>query len=450
MNYTVFSDHLIGQSHVKMKMGCEDYSAHYFDEQGRYAIAVICDGHSDPRCFRSAAGARFGCETAVKVLSRFFDAYYQDDEGMRLDRFNAMESAALNRLKAAFVMEWERSVRDDLERNPITEENLKPLDIPQYRSAMKLYQSGKALNNVYGATLVCAAICTEFHLAMQIGDGIVVRLEGNGKYNTPLPDDDKNEMEGPASMCDGDLLTREKAFRTAVNYYPPQAMFVTSDGIGDMPMSVVLREHLYQVHRGMKTNVDEAATNADGAADLGFTELNEKNTEFLRSFVDYYTRQGVEDDCCLAGFFDNAQEVSEVFLESKELDKLYHDLDTGIAEEERSYDESMIKLQNARKNNFQQQEQYRNRLRILGAEIENLRRQLGISADEPQSGMDDSKNVGDTGDGKTPQNVQVGQVMSYGVSVTIDIDTPKPENQSLDGEQGAKAENDGADDMNVH
>ena len=68
-------------------------------------------------------------------------------------------------------------------------------------------------------------------------------------YTVPLPEDDKEEMEGPASLCDTDLLSREKAFRLEIFQGLPQAMFVTSDGIGDTPLSINLRENLCLFHR---------------------------------------------------------------------------------------------------------------------------------------------------------------------------------------------------------
>lgn len=368
MNYTVFSAHTIGKSHIRAGMGCEDYSGHYKDPEGRYMIAVICDGHSDPKCFRSARGARMGCEAALEVLKNLFENYQEDGEPEALSRFLDRKSEVSARIRAGILQEWNQKVAEDLKEEPITQAEYDALDTPQYRPAMKYYQEGKGLNNIYGATLIAAAACADFHLVLQIGDGIAVRLEGEGVYSAPLPEDDKEEMEGPASLCDTDLLSREKAFRLEIFPGIPQAMFVTSDGIGDMPLSVPLRENLCLFQRELLERRGEQTE--------GILELNEEQGKWLEDFISYYSRQGLEDDCCLGGFFDSAAAVEEVALSSEELDKLRRDLEQDRKEKEERYLDTKDKLQTALKENQDKIQKLCQQIDSLRQKTEKLEKQL--------------------------------------------------------------------------
>ena len=379
MNYTVFSDHIIGQSHVRMGAGCEDYSVHYCDEQGRYAIAAVCDGHSDPKCFRSAAGAELGCKTAVRVLRNLFDAYWEENETEdAMTSLFSRKEQVIDRLRAAFLAEWNRAVEEDLQRNPITEEEYQPLDCPQYRSAMKLYRAGQARNNIYGATLLAVAVCEHFHVVMHIGDGVVVRLDGEGVYSTPLPEDDRNEMEGPASMCDSDLLSRNLAFRVEFFPFLPQALFVTSDGVGDMPLSVLLRENLCTVQRTLM----ESEPDADKLPPLA--ELNDAQQNYLHTFLEHYAQQGLEDDCCLSGFFHSTQPVADVRLTRYELDELYRELNERIHEEEQQYLQTKERIEQAHRSNQARIQALETQIAQLQEQIARLEEQLGLQREDEE------------------------------------------------------------------
>ena len=89
MNHLVFSDYTIGQSHIKEGMNCEDHAEHYMDPKGRYEIMAVCDGHSDPKCFRSAKGAELGCAAVVEILKNLFEEYFSEDAPDALERFFA-------------------------------------------------------------------------------------------------------------------------------------------------------------------------------------------------------------------------------------------------------------------------------------------------------------------------------------------------------------------------
>ncbi len=372
LNYTVFSDHVIGQSHVRLGMDCEDFSVHFSDPCGRYGIAAICDGHGDPRCFRASTGARFGCETIVDILNRFFALYYEEDSEDRFRNLIQNKPFVMKRIKTAFVSAWNARVNQDLAEAPIREEELAPLDTPEYRSAMQQYREGKLRSNIYGATLLAVAICDDFHIAMHIGDGIVVRLEGNGIYTTPLLEDDRPEISGPASMCDNDLLTRELAFRMDIYPYKPQGMFVTSDGIGDMPLSHFLKYDLYVIQRHL---MERAAGSFEQP---GLYELNEEQSKALHALIEFKTKIGVEDDCCLGGFYDNLAALSNFKVSKTERDTLVGELEESRKKEEASFAASIQHLKPIKENLEYQLATYDKKLKALQAQLQEIERSLGI------------------------------------------------------------------------
>ena len=85
-------------------------------------IAVICDGHSDPKCFRSARGARMGCEAAVRILKNLFENYLEDSGPEALQRFLDRKGEISARVRAGILQEWNQKVSEDLKANPITKE----------------------------------------------------------------------------------------------------------------------------------------------------------------------------------------------------------------------------------------------------------------------------------------------------------------------------------------
>ena len=362
MNYTVFSGYTIGQSHVKADMGCEDFADHYVDPEGRYVISVICDGHSDPKCFRSAKGAGLGCNAAIKILKNLFEVYCEERKEDAPERFFSKKEETMTRLKADILQEWNRTVREDLQRNPIEEEEYASLDTPQYRDAMRYYQSGKGLNNIYGATLLAAAACEDFHLALQIGDGIVVRLEGDGIYTVPLEDDDKNEIEGPASLCDFDLLSRKKGFRMDIFPGRPQAMFAVSDGVGDTPITAGLKETFFLFHKGL-------AEHGDVEVQEGVLGLNAEQQKWPNEFLSYYSKRGAQDDCSLSGFADLTLPVAEVRLSQEEIDRMYRELEKERQRRTERYEEIRNRLLAAQKKN-------ENEIGDLQMQIEELKRNI--------------------------------------------------------------------------
>ena len=224
MKYRAFGDFRKGYAHVKNGSGVEDYASSYNDPEGRFHVGVICDGHSDKNCFRSGKGARFGCESAIEILKRFFELYLSQTIEAR-----TLPDGFENRLKKSLKLCWDKKVYNDIIENPLKEEDLAPLT----DRVRKIYEAGNGLLNIYGATFLAIGICEDFFIALHIGDGAILCIDEDGTYYSPVPHDAKSETGAPASLCDSDLFSRENAFRVGVLKKLPQLATVSSDGIED-------------------------------------------------------------------------------------------------------------------------------------------------------------------------------------------------------------------------
>lgn len=298
MEFRAFADYEKGYSHTKNGTDCEDYSKYHTAPDGRYFICAVCDGHSDNNCFRSAKGARFGCEVAIEVLSRFFELIYAEGiDNVIIDRL------AEERLKKSIKQSWDQKVRDDLRANPIQEDELGLLS----DRVRNYYLSGKGLLNIYGATFLAIGISKEYCITLHIGDGVMLLINEDGTYFDPLEDDEKSEMGSPASLCDTDLFSREHAFRSKISNTVPVAGVVSSDGIGDCMDQYQFMESIHGLFAKFET------LEADGGSQQ---MLNDEQQGYLNSLVDYYTKKGngVEDDCSLAGIYSYNRAVPKVKL----------------------------------------------------------------------------------------------------------------------------------------
>lgn len=298
MELRAFADYKKGYSHTKNGTSCEDYAQYYVDPSGRYFICAVCDGHSDNNCFRSAEGARFGCESAIEVLSRFFDLVYEEGIGNVI-----LDCLAEDRLKKSIKQSWDQKVRDDLKVNPIRDEELGLLS----DRVRNYYLSGKGLLNIYGATFLAVAISEEYCITLHIGDGVMLLVNKDGTYFDPLEADEKSEMGSPASLCDSDLFSREHAFRSKISNAVPIAAVVSSDGIGDCMDQYQFMESIH----GLLTKFGSLEA-GDGLRQI----INEEQQGYLNSLVEYYTKKGngVEDDCSLAGIYMYNRAIPEVKL----------------------------------------------------------------------------------------------------------------------------------------
>lgn len=308
MRYRTYGNYTRGYSHEKRGAGAEDYASFFADPEGRYQIAVICDGHSDKNCFRSARGARYGCESAVEQLSKFFDLYCrQTGEG------RVLPEGTVERLKKSIKICWDRKVADDLQKEPMTSEELEPLS----ERVRNIYLEGKSLSSIYGTTFLAVAVCDDFFLALHIGDGIILAADAEGVFYRPLPEDPKGETGSPASLCDTDLFARENAFRAILTKKIPLIATVSSDGIEDCMDEMTYKRLTESFFRVLSEKEQPGQL---------WAEPNEEQKKYWQQLLEYYAKKGngAEDDCSLAAIWDPEQAVPALKLTAGEVVSLWN------------------------------------------------------------------------------------------------------------------------------
>ena len=370
-----FSDYERGFSHVRYEKNCEDYAQKYAgietenpDPKKYYWLAAACDGHSDKNCFRSDAGAKFGCESAIKILSNFFRQYLDQPPEER-DIIQKPDKY-LPRIKRALLQEWNRRIIRDIRENPLKPDELNGAS----ENARNYYQNQKLLNNIYGATFLAVGVCDEFFLALHIGDGAVLALYDDGLCKSPLPPDPKSETGSPASLCDRDLLTRPDAFRCVVDGKIPVAAVVSSDGIEDSLESVAFREEMRGILDTLFQNDPAAGAGSDPNPNpdeaLSNPELTEEQSETLQDKVRYYTQRGngAEDDCSLAGFYRvDIPEIPELQFPRDEIHAMLARLEQQKQASAREYEDREQSMRETVR-------RYEERLREERAKVQNLER----------------------------------------------------------------------------
>lgn len=310
MKYRAFGDFRKGYAHVKNGSGVEDYAGSYNDPEGRFHIGVICDGHSDKNCFRSGKGARFGCESAIEILKRFFKLYLSQNIETR-----TLPDSFENRLKKSLKLCWDKKVYNDIKENPLKEEELAPLT----DRVRKIYEAGNGLLNIYGATFLAIGICEDFFIALHIGDGVILCIDADGSYYSPVPQDAKSETGAPASLCDADLFSRDNAFRVGILKKLPQLATVSSDGLEDCMDAVEYKRFICSLFKKIEIEEEENQLSH---------ELNEKQKKYFASCLEYYADKGhgAEDDCSLAAIYDLTQTVPEIRIPNEEAIKLWNQM----------------------------------------------------------------------------------------------------------------------------
>lgn len=243
--------HHIGISHINSGYSCEDYSASYSDDQ--VSIIVISDGHGDKNCFRSAKGAAFACETAIRMCQRFVSITNHIDDINQCDFENLIVS-----LESDIADAWKETVLSHAAENPFSDKEMSEVS----EQVLKLYKNGQKIEKAYGCTLILSMCTLHYWLSIQIGDGKSVSCYKDGVYLELVPDDENCIGNRSTSLCDSNA---KESFRHYYSSLIPIASFVTSDGIEESFDQAGMNNFFYSIaywlqNKGLdyaKTKLDE-------------------------------------------------------------------------------------------------------------------------------------------------------------------------------------------------
>ncbi len=234
------------------------------------ALGVVADGHGSSRCVRSATGARIAVESAHRVV---------EELAKRLLR----SPSIVPDVPRLLIEEWRERVADHLIEHPLTEKDL-PESLPPHT------RRDLALNpvNAYGTTLLVCIAAPSRIIAVQVGDGDVLAVGGDGQCKRCVASDLDSIGNETHSMCELDA----SVFRIGVLELEPG-----DRGPSAVNDSIVLMS-TDGISNAFRSDVDFYQLATDLHADVRRRPLDEVAAD-LPGWLADYSKLGSGDDVTL-------------------------------------------------------------------------------------------------------------------------------------------------------
>jgi hypothetical protein len=257
MKAKVFSVKARGWDHIILSRPCQDAVKSYNCDD--FAVAAVADGHGASLHFRSERGSKYAVNAAVKNLKRLFKkindmkknspAEYADF----MAGFEENKEALAKEICRAVHRDWIKSVYSDLEKNPFDVHEYE--ELPQ--EYIEIYTGDKKEYYcvAYGTTLAAFAVCKDFWLGIQLGDGNCVSIYRKDRICEDVPKDPESYITKNMthSMCSMNAVDK---FRFYMSREVPAAVFAVTDGITNSfnceYNDKELFDYLYMVKRELK------------------------------------------------------------------------------------------------------------------------------------------------------------------------------------------------------
>lgn len=219
-----------GYIHIIKEIPCEDYSDSFSEENGRYHIAVVADGHGSEECFRSAFGSRTAVKTAMECLKEFADSYLLSEADENELYINLLskpreKQRIIKQLTDTIVSKWIERVCADYEEHPPEKD-----EIGDYSDK---YADGKNIPHIYGTTLIAALLLPKCMILIQQGDGRCNVFYEDGTADQPIPWDENCEDNITSSMCDSDAAIKIRSTVLDTVESKVTACYLGTDGVED-------------------------------------------------------------------------------------------------------------------------------------------------------------------------------------------------------------------------
>lgn len=283
-NLTAFHKTVRGHLHILKDIPCEDYSSSFSDENRRYYIAAVADGHGDPACTRSAYGSNAAVEIAKDCLKSFAESYLRRDTEALLNDFSSSRSThqIMKQLTDTIISRWYQQIYRHLAQEPLSQEELN-----RAGSYAADYSTGKRLAHIYGTTLIAALWLPTHLILIQQGDGHCEIFYKDGNVDQPVPQDDRCFENVTTSMCDADVSTRIRHYIISLEQQPVIACFIGSDGVED---SFIDAEGTHAFYQSLSNEL--------------VYRQPEEFEHYLDDMLPKFSKTGCGDDVSIAGIVD--------------------------------------------------------------------------------------------------------------------------------------------------
>jgi hypothetical protein len=275
-----------GFSHIQRGRPCQDAAACYpVRSETPVGFAAVADGHGGTKYFRSDTGSRLAVRIAERELWGFHKCFSQagPDQPAPLDASeidDRLLEKNIVRIEQDIVRCWREAVEKHAGDNPWTEPELafcaeNEIALPDPED----------LFSVYGTTLIAALATPDFWFATQIGDGLCIVLDPDGKPRAAIPPDEEQGFGYTNSICTANAAEKfQRAFAVYAGSAPISGITVATDGVADsftpddyLAFTAELRENF------IKTPRDTA--------------------KGLQTYLATLSERGSRDDCAIAGIF---------------------------------------------------------------------------------------------------------------------------------------------------
>ncbi len=209
-----FSRSVIGASHIRKNIVCQDSSGYKITEN--LAIAVVADGHGSRKHFRSHIGSQFAVQSAIDTVGRFCSDY---------ERFSAEMTEnhdfIIRNIEKQIIADWHRKIIEHFSENPVSSDEMKVFTEEEFKKI--------PVESYYGTTLVTAVMGKNFAFGFQIGDGSLVAVFEDGETSMIMDYEESNPANMTASVCNRNASSMFSHFY--VDGKKVIAMFVSTDGL---------------------------------------------------------------------------------------------------------------------------------------------------------------------------------------------------------------------------
>jgi serine/threonine protein phosphatase PrpC len=169
--------------------------------QGSSLIVAVADGHGSAKCFRSDRGSRIAVEVAITQICQFFQLQKKQSGwgGRSISQWLAKPELIQQDLPQQIVSLWQEQVAQEILLQPFLDHELATLATKESEQSILKVQQQPSL--AYGATLLAVCVTEAFSLYLQLGDGDILCVDGQGQATRALPKDPRMIANETTSLC---------------------------------------------------------------------------------------------------------------------------------------------------------------------------------------------------------------------------------------------------------
>lgn len=200
-----------GAAHKRENKPCQD--AVQWRQADEFAVLAVADGHGSERSPYSDRGAQIAVEVAVALLHSLYTGFLTGPATL-----SAVKRYAEEQLSEKIVREWRERVKKDyaanlsdggVEREPLEERDLLV---------------------GYGSTLLAALLAQDFLFFLQLGDGDILAVAGDGTVVRPIPRDERLIANETTSLSTPDAWREVRVAFLPIHDENPVLVLLSTDG----------------------------------------------------------------------------------------------------------------------------------------------------------------------------------------------------------------------------